>query len=559
MSESSRQVWILVPARGGSRGIPRKNLRRLSDRPLILHVLTELSMFFEKDRIVVSSDDSEIIALSRSLAVIHHRSPENTADKSTLDDVAVEVAKWLIEQGAKPNNPLITVQPTSPFLKTETIVKSIELLDQGAKSVLSVIDDRRLRWTLDDYNKPKPLFSRRVNRQWLPVTLAETGGIIGSRIEDIIATQTRIVEPIALIQVDKQEGLDIDTYADWAVAEYYFRRKRIVIRADASPTLGMGHVYRAIALAHELSEHSIRLITRGDGEYKLGADFLIDHPYLVETIRAEEEFFDRLAELTPDIVVMDILDTDEVYVRQIRQYVKIIVSLEDLGTGAQAVDVVINDLYTDLYPQQNHWYGIEYAILNPQFETIKPKKDLSQSVENILIVFGGTDPQNLTVKALSALSTINYRGNVTLVLGPGYAHPTIDLSAFGLNGNVMQSVTNMAMVMREADMAITSAGRTVTELMTLGVPMLVMCQNNKELGHTHASSPFGVINLGLGKHVEISTLAQHISMLLSDFSLRRSMRKRALNATRERSNRRVAQQILQTALQKSQVISEEVD
>lgn len=216
-----------------------------------------------------------------------------------------------------------------------------------------------------------------------------------------------------------------------------------------------------------------------------------------------------------------------------------------MGTGAKEADIVINDLYTDLYPQKNHWYGVEYAILNPQFETITPKQALHPQVKTILIAFGGTDPQNLTIKALSALHDIKYTGNVEVILGPGYPHQQISLQTFSLKGRVLHSVQNISKIMREADIAITSAGRTVTELMTLGIPTIVMCQNLKELRHTHASSPFGIINLGLGKNIDVSTLSQHLLMLISDFSLRQDMRTRALNAVRNRSNKRIVQRILQ--------------
>ncbi len=545
-------VWILVPARGGSKGIPRKNLRLLAGTPLILHTLVKLSgvLDLDNDRIIVSTDDEEIACISEKYAVIHRRSSRLADDKTTLDEVALDVVNWLIKKKeATLEDYLLTVQPTSPFLSIGTIIRSVDLLVKGAGSVISVVDDRHLRWRLSESGKPKPLFSARVNRQWMSPMWAETGGVIGTRIGSLVNQRTRIVEPVALVEVDEQEGLDIDTHADWAVAEYYARRKKIVIRADASPALGMGHVYRALALAYELSEHDLCIVTRHDGDYSLGERFLTRYPYRIESIQSEEEFIEWLGCTRPDVVILDILDTSEPYVLEVHRYSESVVSLEDLGDGTRAADVVINDLYTDLYPRRNHWYGVEYAILNPQFETAE-LKPLSESVDEILVAFGGTDPQNLTMKALLALEEIKYDGSVTVVLGPGYPHGQLKLEVFGLRGVTLRSIDNMPLVMSKADMAITSAGRTVTELMTLGVPTIVMCQNSRELRHTHASSPFGVINLGLGEHIDTSSLAHHISMLISDYSLRSSMRSRSLAAVRNRSNTRVAQKILQSVLEK---------
>jgi spore coat polysaccharide biosynthesis predicted glycosyltransferase SpsG len=392
------------------------------------------------------------------------------------------------------------------------------------------------------------LYTERVNRQQLQPTFIETGGVIGTRIRDLLATGTRVNEPVVLLTLDEIEGLDIDSDSDLLLADLHARRLRIAIRADASPLLGMGHIYRAIALTQAMPEHDVYVVTRACGDYQLGPRFLKAHPCRVCEIATEEDFFSTLASLRPDIVILDVLDTTEDYVDRVAACGAVTVSLEDLGPGARRADIVINDLYTDLYPQENHWYGVQNAILAPHFESVTARPDAALQVNNILITFGGTDPGNLTAKALAAVGEVEgYDGAVTVVLGPGYSHPEPDLAHFGLRGKVLRSVSNMALTMREADMAVTSAGRTVTELMTLGIPVIALCQNVRELRHTHASSPYGVINLGLGEHVTVSALSSHISMLVGNPQLRSDMRARALAATRGRSNRDIAQRILTAA------------
>lgn len=542
-------VWLLIPARGGSKTIPRKNLRLLADKPLLLHILEEAHKIYSREQIIVSTDDEEISQVVKDYAQIHVRPSHLATDSATLDVVALEVAHWLLENKARPEDTLLTVQPTSPFLRVATIQKAVECLQNNARSVITVKDDRHLRWTRDENGNPQPLFTRRVNRQWQPVTLAETGGIIGTHIGDLVENGTRILHPITLLEVDRDEGLDIDTYADWAVAEFLARQQRIVIRADASKLLGMGHVYRALALAQELNEHNLKIVTRKDDEYQLGADFFAQHPYPLETIDDDDKFLLFLDEFQPHIVILDILDTAESFILSVKARSQKVVSLEDLGAGAYHADVVINDLYTDLYPQQNHWYGVQHAVLGVQFETVLPRGPVQEVVETILIAFGGTDPLNLTAKTLAALSQIAYQGEVIVVLGPGYVHDPANLANLRLRGKVLKAIKNMAWVMREADLAITSAGRTVTELMSLGIPTLVMCQNTRELRHTHASGPYGVINLGLGEHVAISTLAHHIDVLLQQYQLRQDMQARALQAVKNRSNRQIVQRILETISQ----------
>ena len=540
-------VWVLVPARGGSKGIRGKNLRSLAGRPLILHVLDELSRVVPHDRLVVSTDDSVIALTVEGRALVHHRPAELADDRSTLDDVAVAVARWAIECGAGENDILITVQPTSPFLRAASVREAVARFAAGAASVVSVRDDRRLRWTVDERGAPTALFAERVNRQWLQPAFSETGGMIGARMRDIVTQGTRIIAPVSLIELAPVEGLDIDTYADWAVAEFYASRRRIVIRADATPALGMGHVYRAYALFLEMHDHDVRVVVRGDEAHRLGADFLGGHDVAVECVEDDQDFLDFLESFEPDIVIVDMLDTDEEYMAAIRPLAPFLVAVEDLGPGAQLADIVINDLYTDFSAAENHWYGVRYAILGPQFESVAAMPEMRPEVARILVTFGGADPQGLTTKALRAIAETEFAGDVTVVLGPGYQHGEVDLASFGLNGTVLRAVTDLAIVMRDCDVALTSAGRTVTELMTQGIPTIALCQNMRELMHTHASSPFGVTNLGLGEHITPAALAHHIELLLRDARMRAAMRARMLSAVSDRSNRSIVTDVLAAA------------
>lgn len=540
-------VWLVIPARGGSRGVPGKNLRLLAGRPLLRHTLDRLSGWAPVERTIVSTDDGEIATVARELATVHRRTTGLADDRATLDEVVMEVAAWLLEQGANDSDIVLTLQPTSPFLKRSSILRAVERLREGAASVITVEDDRRLRWTRGEDGKAAPLFRERVNRQWLPESWAETGGIIGARLGAILEHGSRIQQPMALLELDAMEGLDIDDHADWAVAEYYASRRSILIRADAGPDVGMGHVYRAVALAHELAAHDLVLVTRGDGGYALGADFLARTPYRVHRLEGQEAFLPLVETLNPDIAILDILDTEHAFVEAVARHAGFVVNFEDLGPGARRADLVVNDLYTDFLPAENHWYGVAHAVLAPAFERAVHRDDCAEHVERVLVTFGGTDPGNLTERSLDALAHLSFAGEVTVVLGPGYAHAEPELARRRLNGRVVRDVADMAELMRLADVALTSGGRTVTELMTMGVPTIVLCQNTRELRHTHASSPFGIMNLGLGEMVDAEALARYVRMLMDDVALRGDMRRRALQAVRGRSNGAIARRILAAA------------
>jgi spore coat polysaccharide biosynthesis predicted glycosyltransferase SpsG/CMP-N-acetylneuraminic acid synthetase len=544
---TSLRPWILIPARGGSKEIPRKALRLLGGKPLVRHAVESMASAFGSDRVVVSTDDPEIAHVCTPFALVHVRPPELGGDDVTLDAVAVDAARMLLARGEDPSAPLVTVQPTSPFVSAASVSRAIEALGQGAKSVVSVRDDRHLRWSRDDTMVATPLFDARVNRQWLPSALAETGGVIGARLGDIAANGTRIIAPTSLLELEGAEAIDIDTVRDWMVAESVLAGRHIVIRADAGTAMGMGHAYRAIALATELLGHRVTIVTSKGPGAELGASFFASRAFPTRCVEGEKEFLALLSELRPDVTILDVLDTTRDFVRAVRTESGFVVNIEDLGEGSAEADLVINDLYSSRAPRPNQWFGLEVALLAPQFETIEPREGVAAQAEKVLVTFGGTDPNNLTGRALEALRVAQFMGDVTVVLGPGREDTPLDLASYGLRGRVLRDVTHMALLMREQDVALTSAGRTVTELMTMGVPTIVLCQNERELTHTHASAQLGVINLGLGVHTSPEGIAAQVRMLMENQPLRAEMRRQALAAVSGRSNRAIVSRILAAA------------
>lgn len=543
MSDDQRaDPWIMIPARGGSRGVPRKNLRMLGDLPLICHAIRCVQQSVDSSRIFVITDDDEIAAVAAGEGIGVLREPRTTG-KATLDDVALKVAEHLEDFGAKGTDIFLTIQPTCPFVSADRIREAVAAFDDGAGCVVTVVDDRHLGWRLDEDGQPTPDYAERVNRQVLPPQFRESGAIIGCRLEDLHAHGTRIVAPINLIEIDRHEGLDIDDFSDWAVARHLISQRKIVIRTDASATLGMGHVYRALAVAQELARHNVTFVT--DQSMPLGTDLLSRFPFTLVEVDGARGFEQFLAEHRPDLVVLDQLDTSVAYLQSVKARATAVVTFEDLGPGATLADLVISDLYENLdVPQSRQLSGVSNAILAPQFETLKPRPRLAKEVETVLVVFGGSDPAHLTERTLKAISQAKRQPRVLVVAGPGVQR-SLDLDDYGLDGEVLRDVSYMPGVMRQADLAISSAGRTVTELLSCGVPVLCMCQNEKELAHTHASARYGVVNIGLGSQIETATLVAHFELLIDSSDLREKLTARAAHELAGRSNRAIINRMLE--------------
>lgn len=504
-------------------------------KPLIAYTIQTALEVIPAGQVIVVTDDDEIEEVSIAFGAQVIREAQGATGLATLDQVMIKTIPDLETRGAKEQDLLLTMQPTCPLVSSKTITDAIDRFEAGAGSVITVKDDRHLTWTVEN-GQPKKLYKDRVNRQLLPPQFRESGAIIGARISDVIKFQTRIVEPIALIELPENESLDIDTFADLVVAEHWLSRKRVILHADAAPELGMGHVYRTLALAQELARHDLTIITTKSKP--LGAEFFSQQVF-------EHQEIDNQAQLIElargaDLVVLDILDTEAELVRRLQQGGSKVVTFEDLGSGAEVADLTVSDLY--LNPRaKRQLSGVESSILAPSFETLPRRTEVSENVEHILVLFGGTDPSGLAEKSLAALERIGFTGKVTCIRGLGAK----DIEGrYRLNLDLKRNVKNIGSVMASADIALSSAGRTITELMSIGVPTICLAQNEKELSHTHAILENGILNLGLGVNVSEGLLADSISDLIAKQSKRTEMNQKSLAASGKRTNARVVNRLL---------------
>jgi CMP-N-acetylneuraminic acid synthetase len=131
------EVVALVPARGGSKGIPRKNLAPLGGRPLLAWTIDAARDSSAVTRTVVSTDDDEIATVARDLgADVLARPPELARDETPMADV---IAAALAELG--PLDALVLLQPTSPLRRAEHVDAAVRRLrESGAECVVSVVE-----------------------------------------------------------------------------------------------------------------------------------------------------------------------------------------------------------------------------------------------------------------------------------------------------------------------------------------------------------------------------------------------------------------------------------
>ena len=215
----SSSVIAIIPARGGSKGIPRKNLRLLCGKPLIAYSIQAALGSKLIDRVVVSTEDEEIAEVSGIYgAHVVERPPELARDDVTLDPVIAHAVEATEETDSRRYELVVTIQPTSPLLSTRTIDEAVNaMLGGDYDTLISVTPEPHIYWTLGTDSTPVPLQKDRKNRQQLQPIFRETGALLICR-RDVVSKKSRIGRNVYLFEVPKEEAGDIDDYADWCVA-----------------------------------------------------------------------------------------------------------------------------------------------------------------------------------------------------------------------------------------------------------------------------------------------------------------------------------------------------
>ncbi|WP_413826937.1 MULTISPECIES: cytidylyltransferase domain-containing protein [unclassified Methanobrevibacter] len=522
------KILVVIPARGGSKGIPRKNIRMMNDKPLIAHTINHAKSSEYIDNVVVSTDDDEIKFIAEKFgADVIKRSKELAEDNVPLDPVIYDAT---IKQEEKFNTVydfVITLQPTSPLLKTSTLNKAIGKLCEGNDTVISVVDDRHLSWGYDKENDEfYPLYSKRVNRQYLPEQYRETGSIFATK-REFLKKDSRLGEKIDLIPVSPHESIDIDNYEDWWVAERLLMKKRILIKTDASHEIGTGHIYRGLAIASKLVNHDVIFLLNENKEIGINIIKNYNYPYITHN---DNNILSKIKEYEPDIVVNDILNTTSSYIKSLKDEDYFVLNFEDLGGGVKYADLVCDALYEHKIPLKNLYSGHLYYILKDEFY-YQPYKEIHPSVKEILLTFGGTDPNDLTKKTLNCILKSEFKGNVKVILGLGYMDKKGIEKEFQDYSNIeiFEDVKNISEYMISADLIFTSAGRTMYEIASIGVPCVCLCQNQRELSHIFGNVENGFINLGLGSEVKENDLINTINDIIDNYDLRMEMSNRMKN------------------------------
>lgn len=218
---------IVIPARGGSVGIPRKNLHTVGGVALVTRAVATAVAANGTD-IIVSTDDDEIATAARSVPCppdrlrIRYRPVNLATDEASSEDAVIDA----LQHAARSYEFVIMMQATSPFTHPSDVKHVAEQLRKGAAdSVVSVADFHGFLWGCEDpslwigapiaHDVKQP----RVRRQDFDGRYIENGALYGTRVADLRRTRNRFGDRVELYVMPKWRSLEIDDLWDLDVAQ----------------------------------------------------------------------------------------------------------------------------------------------------------------------------------------------------------------------------------------------------------------------------------------------------------------------------------------------------
>lgn len=225
----------LIPARGGSKGVPRKNIRMLSGRPLLAYAIECASQVGELDEWFVSTDDSEIAEIAKKWGapVPFLRDSSLAGDTTPMMDVVLDALHFAEKRSGKSVEAVVLLDPTAPFRLPEDVSKALALFRE--KKGDAVISGNRAHRN-PYFNMVKKSASGEVElvcagtnagiarRQDAPEVF-DLNTVVWIWSRSAVMSKTRIPPKTFLLEIPSERTIDIDTPLDFEIAEYRMKKR----------------------------------------------------------------------------------------------------------------------------------------------------------------------------------------------------------------------------------------------------------------------------------------------------------------------------------------------
>jgi len=232
MAEKPREILAIIPARGGSRGIPNKNIRTFAGKPLIAHSIEAATNAPSVQRVIVSTDSENIatIAKEAGAAVPFLRPALLATSESNVIDAVIDLLAHLKEGEHYEPTHVLLLQPTSPLRTSEDIEMAIQLFfDTGADSLVSVCRTENILMTKGrdhtlHFENPEMLSSP--NRQELPAYYKFDGSMLYLvDAAKLVAERTFFPGKLVGFEIPRWRAIDLDEPQDFVLGELIYEKR----------------------------------------------------------------------------------------------------------------------------------------------------------------------------------------------------------------------------------------------------------------------------------------------------------------------------------------------
>lgn len=268
---------------------------------------------------------------------------------------------------------------------------------------------------------------------------------------------------------------------------------KIIVYTEGSLTLGLGNVYRSIALSDALSlckDIDFEFVTSSQ-EYVRS---IISSKYIVTFKVDRLSVLEYIVQKKPKIVIIDYLNIESSFVQLLKENNICTVIIGNDSDANCYANLVVNAIIGTNFENSNtvdhfgtrYLKGPRYLVLRKEFEDKRDSYHYNGNLRNLTLMFGGTDQANFSLKILKKIiEESHFEGNIKIILGAGYPFKT-ELSNYiinkGVNNRVtiLQNITNVSTELLTSDFLITSPGTSLFEAFALGIPSLAFFQNDSQ-------------------------------------------------------------------------------
>jgi len=512
----------IIQARMGSTRLPGKVLAKIEGKSLLQHLVERIRKSKKIDSNIIATstkkDDSKIEELAKKIGIKCFRGPEN--DVLGRYKKAAEKFKADIIVRITADNPL-----TDPWVTDKMIC---HLVNRGLDYVCvkGMIDGLASEViTLDAIKKADKLSSKEYHREHVTTFIKDSPRLFNI---GFIDCTKRLKKPEISVSVDTKEDLAKvraiykkfykkgTIFSSEKIVEFFDNKNKksnILFRVDGSNKLGMGHIIRSVAIANELRKSKNMVPIFLTKNFPIAIKKIKENNFHAEIIprntNIKEEIklaLDAIKKTNSRVVMTDIQNINLDFLKGIKRKIDCIVSIDDLGSIKKHADIIINGSVVDkrlIYKNKmaRYFLGPKHMIINQSFAGMyKKKKKIAKKISSILVTMGGSDPRNLTLKVINALTDLNDNIKITILVGSAFKNieKIMSLAKNMDNINIRHNVKNIQDYMYKADIAFCSGGISSYELAACGTPAIFLPFSKIEslTSDTFEKKGFG-INMGL--------------------------------------------------------------